>query len=165
MENASKALIIAGAILISILIVGLGVIIYNNVAGTAKSSNLDEQAITAHNQPFESYFGKTVSGANVKALLTKAAANNNAAIANEEPDGNLVFFKVDVGESAVDGYRLPQDVTNYIKAGKTYEVRIEQSGKYDDKFKVEADGYVPDPANATSYWKNGYIKTIEIKVN
>ena len=31
MENASKALIIAGAILISILIVGLGVIIYNNV--------------------------------------------------------------------------------------------------------------------------------------
>ena len=32
MENASKALIIAGAILISILIVGLGVIIYNNVA-------------------------------------------------------------------------------------------------------------------------------------
>ncbi len=32
MENASKALIIAGAILISILIVGLGVIIYNNVS-------------------------------------------------------------------------------------------------------------------------------------
>ena len=40
MENASKALIIAGAILISILIVGLGVIIYQNVDNLESFSTL-----------------------------------------------------------------------------------------------------------------------------
>ena len=49
MENASKALIIAGAILISILIVGLGVIIYNNVADVAKTGTLDSTQINSHN--------------------------------------------------------------------------------------------------------------------
>lgn len=34
MENASKALIIAGAILISILLISLGIIMYNSATGT-----------------------------------------------------------------------------------------------------------------------------------
>ena len=54
MENASKALIIAGAILISILIVGLGVIIYNNVADIAgDTSGINQQAVSSHNSPIE----------------------------------------------------------------------------------------------------------------
>ena len=57
MENASKALIIAGAILISILIIGLGVFIYNQAANTVGKANLGSQEAQAQNQQFEAYFG------------------------------------------------------------------------------------------------------------
>ena len=38
MENASKALIIAGAILISILLISLGIVMFNASKGTTRSS-------------------------------------------------------------------------------------------------------------------------------
>ena len=41
MENASKALIIAGAILLSILIIGLGMYIYNMAADAITDTGLD----------------------------------------------------------------------------------------------------------------------------
>ncbi len=39
MENASKALIIAGAILISILLISLGIIMYNASTGTTDQAS------------------------------------------------------------------------------------------------------------------------------
>ena len=38
MENASKALIIAGAILLAIAIIGIGMFVYNNVSGTIRDA-------------------------------------------------------------------------------------------------------------------------------
>ena len=118
MENASKALIIAGAILISILIVGLGVIIYQNVAGIAKTGTLDAQEITAHNSPFEGYFGDYVSGSNVKALLTQVQANNSAANRNDEVVGNYIYV-VDGDGTAI--------TSSSIKTGKMYYVRLPEA--------------------------------------
>jgi len=37
MENASKALVIAGAVLISILMIGIGIAIYNNSGSGGKT--------------------------------------------------------------------------------------------------------------------------------
>lgn len=68
MENASKALIIAGAILLSILIIGIGVYIYNNAAGTIKKANMSSQEIQQYNEPFETYGGTNVSGTQAMAL-------------------------------------------------------------------------------------------------
>ena len=42
MENASKALIIAGAILISILLIGLGVYVYTMAAGATQNVDLSK---------------------------------------------------------------------------------------------------------------------------
>lgn len=62
MENASKALIIAGAILISILLISVGIIIMNAInepvqqgAGAAQS-----QAVEIHNSKFTGYAGSGV---------------------------------------------------------------------------------------------------------
>ena len=41
MENASKALIIAGAILLAILIISLGIVIYNQAAGVVNTDQLN----------------------------------------------------------------------------------------------------------------------------
>jgi len=70
MENASKALIIAGAILIAILIVSLGILIFNNFARKAQdSANMDEQEIAAFNSKIKPYLGNSVAGSQVNALL------------------------------------------------------------------------------------------------
>ena len=128
MENASKALIIAGAILISILIVGLGVIIYNNVSGIAQSGTLDAQEIQAHNSPFEGYFGNNVSGSNVRALLTQVSANNNSAAANDDQVGNYIFVVGDMGDGSGEKILSSSD----IKTGKTYNVSIKSDNQSDN---------------------------------
>jgi len=75
MENASKALIIAGAILLSILIIGLGMAVYNNATSSTKSANLDAQELQAHNSQFLAYEGKQ-KGSTVKSLITTIKNNN-----------------------------------------------------------------------------------------
>lgn len=143
MENAAKALIIAGSILVSILIVSLGVIIYQNVADVAKNSGkLDAQEIAAHNGPFEGYFGTGESGSNVKALLQSVKANNNAANANDEKVGNYIYV-VDKDGKTVSA--------SDIRTGKSYTVQVPEGDEYSDEEEAGA-----------AYWVNGYIKTIQI---
>ena len=145
MENASKALIIAGAILISILIVGLGVIIYNNVSGIASGGTLDAQQITSHNSPFEGYFGDYVSGSNVRALLTQVQANNSAAQRNDEKIGNYIYV-VDGSGNAV--------TSATIRTGKMYDVDLPPNENSTD---TDSQG--------DAYWSNGFIKTIVVTEN
>ena len=78
MENASKALLIAGAILIAILIIGIGMMVFNGIGSITdqQGAKVDAMAIQMFNANFESYKGTNVSGANVKALLSSIAANN-----------------------------------------------------------------------------------------
>ena len=77
MENASKALIIAGAILLSILIIGVGIFIFTSAQGTIDSSlqSMTTQEVNSFNSQFTSYQGEKVSWSNVKALLTNLAGN------------------------------------------------------------------------------------------
>ena len=76
MENASKALIIAGAILVSILIIGLGMYLYTTASGVFDSNQLKEQQARTYNDQFEKYFGSKVTGSNVRALYD-AVRNHN----------------------------------------------------------------------------------------
>jgi hypothetical protein len=76
MENASKALIIAGAILLSILIISLGIMIYRQAAGVVNQSSMDEVAVQTFNNKFTQYGTTNVRGANVNALLEAIVQNN-----------------------------------------------------------------------------------------
>lgn len=78
MENASKALIIAGAILLSILIITLGLGAYNNAKDQMGNANLSSQEINTHNSQFTtSYKEGTIKGAQLKQLMTQIQVNNN----------------------------------------------------------------------------------------
>ena len=77
MENASKALIIAGAILVSILIIGLGMTLYNNAAGTVNRANLDSTAVQQYNAEFTLYDGETnIKGSSIKVLIKNILTHN-----------------------------------------------------------------------------------------
>lgn len=85
MENASKALIIAGSILISIVIISLGIMVVNNAKQNVDKSNLSEADISTFNAKFTSYCGQNKT-ANEMRSLVEAIITNNAA---ETQSGNL----------------------------------------------------------------------------
>ena len=74
MENSSKALVIAGAILVSILVIVVGNYIFNSSTSIIKTS-IDDSSIDVVDQMYLSYEGIQM-GTNVKQLLLKAAENN-----------------------------------------------------------------------------------------
>ena len=76
MENASKALIIAGAILLSILIISLGIIVYNNAKNTVGSASLDKQEIQTFNSDFEKYVGDNKTASEVRTMISEVIASN-----------------------------------------------------------------------------------------
>lgn len=75
MENASKALIIAGAILLSILLISLGIMIFNQAQDTVTNSGMTEAELTAFNNKFLKYEGKQ-KGTMVKSMIQDVMANN-----------------------------------------------------------------------------------------
>ena len=85
MENASKALIIAGAILLAILIIALGVYIFNQAKSTTNVDELTNQQVQAHNNTFFNYEG-SINGTQAKALID-AIRNNNQSMPD---DGDIL---------------------------------------------------------------------------
>lgn len=125
MENASKALIIAGAILLSILIIGLGMFIYNQAASSVSDTGLDATAIDSFNAQFRSYEGTSVSGTNVRALLNTIKTHN---LANEDTSRRLGVESADVKKTQDDV--ATADITkayNGIKTGYRYTVVMNYS--------------------------------------
>lgn len=75
MENASKALIIAGAILLSILLISLGIMIFNTAQDTTKNSGMTQAQVSAFNNKFSKYEG-IIKGSEVRSLIQEVVASN-----------------------------------------------------------------------------------------
>lgn len=116
MENASKALIIAGAILLAILIISLGIMIYNQASGVLNNNAMSEVDISTFNQKFEQYFGTKVKGANVRALLTAIRSNNTT---NEGDNSKIITF---------DSSGAITSTEATVENGSTYKVEAGSNG-------------------------------------
>lgn len=126
MENASKALIIAGAILLSILIIGLGMMIFQKAQGAMEGAGLDTEKVNAYNSKFEDYEG-TCSGTNARALCDLVRSHNNA---NVDDVSRQIEIKTEgteprknAGETEVTTKDI-NDVKTGLRAGKTYKVTL-----------------------------------------
>lgn len=80
MENASKALIIAGAILISIVLIAVGVMVVNGANGAIDTAigSMSDNEKQVFNQKFEPFEGRQ-KGSSVKSLLSAIITNNARA--------------------------------------------------------------------------------------
>ncbi len=83
MENASKALIIAGAILLSILLITLGIMIFTQAQSAINGSGMSEIEVNAFNQKFLKYEGNQ-KGSAIRSLVQEVMANNNNDQASDE---------------------------------------------------------------------------------
>lgn len=92
MENASKALIIAGAILLSILIIAIGMYVYSSAQSTINSSltQMSSSEKGAFNSTFTGYQGNQ-TGSQVKALIGDLLTN---ASTYAEEQAKIVNFDV-----------------------------------------------------------------------
>ena len=75
MDNASKALIMAGAILIAVALVGVGVYLYQAATGTVASGvdQLDANKVQMLNGEIEQFEGR-IKGTEAKSLIRKINA-------------------------------------------------------------------------------------------
>ena len=121
MENASKALIIAGAILISIVLIGVGVLIVNNANGIIGTGNdqMRQQEISAFNSPYERYEG-VQNGNNIKTLIT-AVNTNNMQYGVDNPERIITINDSLTSSTDLSQYRAT------INTSKTYTVTLTYS--------------------------------------
>ena len=95
MENASKALIIAGAILISILLIAVSMYIYNSASGTIEKAGdgMTQNEKDAYNSKVSSYIGDSKNAQDVKSLIDAIISNNSA---NVEKSGQFIAIRHDI---------------------------------------------------------------------
>ena len=86
MENASKALIIAGAILISILLISVGIIIMNAINDPVQqgADSAASQAIEIFNSKFTGYMGTDMDYNTTKQLITTITSVNGTLDGDRE---------------------------------------------------------------------------------
>ena len=121
MENASKALIIAGAILIAILLIGVGVFLINSANDTVTQGGdvMSNQALQAFNSQFTNYSGQQ-KGNNVKSLLQTVITSNAKDSAGRKVAVTCSGASVTNKSTAADISK----VVNYISNNKTYTVSL-----------------------------------------
>ena len=130
MENASKALIIAGAILLAILIISLGIMIYNQASGVVNNNAMSEVDISTFNNKFTQYEGTNVRGSQVNALLQQIATNN---VTYQDDTSRQVEVSVTAttwqGDAKPSGQFTGSSAYDKAKTGSTYKVTSETNAK------------------------------------
>lgn len=138
MENATKGLMIAGAILIAIVLIGIGVFLVSQAQNFMNQggAQFDEMTKSAFNSPFESYSGRR-TGSDVRALINKVNSSNLTAASEGtylEKGIKVLFSDIDDAvtiDGTVEDY-VSANATksrNAINTGKTYYVSLGYSNK------------------------------------
>ena len=149
MENASKALIIAGAILLSIVLITLGVLIIGRGQEAVDKANIDDQVLSSWNQKWTKYEGTNVSGTTVNNLINEVISSNKIATSNEEYEKVIRLFSN--GPTTSNRVAVSGKLKLIDQNGKTLEVGTDTcttyakaNAKYSISTKVNTSGYVFD---------------------
>ena len=178
MENASKALIIAGAILLSILIIAVGMFIFTSSQTTIQegATQISTQERNAYNQQFIQY-EKKQGGANVGQLIQILIANcnSNAEEKDKLPDLALEYkedkagFVISYnGSGSGDG---GTNVSGFSKAKSKLEARHSYyvTSEYNPKTSLVdlvvveyTKGHIIDDSDYTPHNNDNKANTIEV---
>lgn len=138
MENASKALIIAGAILLSILLISLGILVYNNAKGTISDANLDSEAAQTFNTKISQYCGKKKNANDMNGLVAAISASNGAQTGKS--DVHYITLTVTGLENYYTG-DATIDADGAKSGGKSYP-NFSAGVTYQASYTTDATGYI-----------------------
>ena len=127
MENASKALIIAGSILIALIVISLGVYIFSRFSGTEREkANMDEQERGIFNSEITQYIGNSVAGSQVRALATTVRSMNANSLKKNDTRKYVTMYYNDETNYIVriNNNKVETDIKK-IETNKFYKVECE----------------------------------------
>lgn len=144
MENASKALLMAGGVLIAVLTISLFVYMFTSASSIFQTEADVErtQEIEEYNKQYESYNRKLLRGTDLISLMNKVINNNDKY--EEDPTTTLEEYRVTIK------FKLVEDIKKYEKI--TY--KEEETGLI--KTKIEE-------TNIESLKKGNLYKIVEKK--
>jgi len=122
MENASKALIIAGAILISILLISVAIMVISSTQGTQDqmAQQMDATEKSSFNAQFTNFSGTGRTSTQVKMLFEKVTASNAS-------NANKVKMTVSSTATASTTQATAADIANLSNSSR-YKIVVEDKG-------------------------------------
>lgn len=128
MENASKALLMAGGIFIALMIIGALLLMFNQIGDyeKAQSSNEKVSQVADFNKEFVKYTYDDIKGYDLISLINKAIDfNGKSGVGNSVDYDKKITIKVTLGKSFADKYGVDGKLT--IFNIKQYEVKDSNS--------------------------------------
>lgn len=121
MENASKALIMAGGILIALMVLGALMLMFNNLSSYQNYSdqNLEEAQIVEFNNQFVTYNRNDVRGNELYSLLNRVVDYNERKSSKGIIGKELSYQPMTVSFS-IDRSKLKYGNTNWLFTKNTY---------------------------------------------
>lgn len=128
MENASKALLIAGAVLIVIVLISVGMLIVNQASSVTDqaSDSMTGQAVDAFNNQFQNYAG-IQKGSSIKTLLSSISTSNAT---NKSTSNHIITVDIvdtvttgAAGTGLVNATDITKKVSEIINSAK-YKVEL-----------------------------------------
>lgn len=155
MENASRALIIAGSILLALMIIGASILVFNVVKEPVARSvdNMTSEERIFFNNKFQRYEGGRVSGMETKALVNISLQNANHQL------------------SLYEKPRIPEVSIRYRNNSSLYLDRAEINSNNDAEFFTRKFQDILNRINNTSFFsiatelnaRNGIVSKIIIE--
>ena len=100
MENASKAILIVAAIIVTLSVIALGMYFFNAMDRPDVGGQMSELEVQTHNKKFENYEGTSVSGSKVNSLLKLVVQNNTDVDRKTEQNKSI---KITISSANWDG--------------------------------------------------------------
>ena len=127
MENASKALLIAGGLLISLLIIGALLLMFNNLTEyqTSKSQGILEADVSKFNNQFETYIRNGIRGSDLISLVNRVINYNTVT----DQDG---YEKMKISVKIADNDDLIREKFSYDNDRTKYPKLLQRSYNQDN---------------------------------
>lgn len=148
MENASKALVMAGGILLSLMIIGALILMFTNLTNY-QNANVEDTRVKQRvefNQQFETYDRKNVRGNDLYTLLNKVIDYNRRKTTEgtDSDEGQYIAYKPMTVKFTIDKEELTPDGINRLFTDEEYEVSKYDVSKEANEFESKINDKIDD---------------------
>lgn len=156
MENASRALIMAASVLLGIMIISVGVALFNTFSEFSRDTleKVDEKKITEWNNNYLKYYGNITTEKNGKEISKpiEVTAHDIVSVANLAKQNN-------------ENYEL-QNQNSYNENTYYVQVKVEKERNFEKKSEQDKNKFLQENSltevNETKYYKCTEVKISEV---
>ena len=156
MENASKALIMAGSILIALLTIGALMFMFDNISGVEKQKdqNAEIEATLEFNRQFEAFDTVGLRGTDILTIMNKMVNYNEKVIEDDDDGYKTMSMQLTMKQDIGNGTNLA--------AGRIYELNY-SSGHTGELKSIYDEWFETTKNEELTEFKRSYFKCTGIE--